>query len=458
MTQRAAISLSGVAKKYRLFGSPQERIKEALHPFHKRYHREFWALKDLSFDVAVGETCGILGRNGSGKSTLLQIIAGVTQPTCGNVAVNGRISAVLELGAGFNPEFTGRENVFLQGQIGGLSRIEIEERVPEIEAYADIGEFFDQPVRTYSSGMFLRVAFAAAISVDPDILIVDEALAVGDAKFQHKCFQTFRKFHEQGKTLLLVSHDMGILLRLCDSGVLLEQGAPLFRGKIADATNRYQALLFGNGSARTAPDGRTEGADHQKSDYSPGAAEKRDLQINLPRRNGFLPMLRDGTDDRCPQRSSYNKGETRIGDGRVRILDYLVVVDGQTEPAVISYNAEVSIYLKIHFYQDVNDVSVGFALTTKDCVYVYGTNLFLQSSPLLSGRAGETLLARFDWRAALTGGDYFLNLGCNQITGSDDCYLDVRRSIAHLKFADTSWCTGFVAAEARLHELERFFA
>src|SRR5437016_1893645 len=200
MTEEVAISVRDVTKKYRLFRSPQEILKEALHPFRKRYHREFWALNGVSFDVAPGQTVGILGRNGSGKSTLLQIIAGIIQATSGEVIVNGRISALLELGAGFNPEFTGRENAHFQAQLMDLSREEIDRRLPEIEAFADIGEFFDQPVKTYSSGMFVRVAFASAINVDPDILIVDEALAVGDAKFQNKCFLKFKEFQGAGKT------------------------------------------------------------------------------------------------------------------------------------------------------------------------------------------------------------------------------------------------------------------
>ncbi|WP_420267260.1 ABC transporter ATP-binding protein, partial [Candidatus Magnetominusculus dajiuhuensis] len=201
MPEEIAISVKNVSKKYRLFKSHNERFMEMLHPFKKKYHKEFWALKDVSFDIKRGSTVGIIGRNGSGKSTLLQIICGVLKPTVGEITVNGRISALLELGAGFNPEMTGRQNVIMNGVVHGLSNKEINSKIPEIQEFADIGEFFDQPVKLYSSGMFVRLAFAASVNVDPDILIIDEALAVGDAKFQHKCYNKLMEFQDSGNTL-----------------------------------------------------------------------------------------------------------------------------------------------------------------------------------------------------------------------------------------------------------------
>ena len=431
-------------------------MKEALHPFRKRYHREFWALKGVSLDVPKGRTVGIVGRNGSGKSTLLQIIAGVMQPTSGEVAVNGRVSALLELGAGFNPEFTGRENVLLQAQVAGLPRVEIERRLPEIEAFADIGEFFDQPVKTYSSGMFVRVAFAWAVNVDPDVLIVDETLSVGDAKFQHKCFQTFRRFLDAGMTLVIVSHDVSTLLRLCDSGIVLENGEIHFSGVISQATNCYQDLLFGKAIKRI-DDGDSEAARNEMApDGNATASTSADQEQFLGRNAGDTPLERDGTNDHCIQRPSYNKNETRLGNGWVQILDYAVIADGRLDPPTIPFNKALSIYLKIYFVEHVDNVSVGFAVTSKEGVYVYGTNLYMQRRPLLKGSAGEIVLAKFTWCPMLAGGDYFLNLGCNQITAQQDLFLDVRRSVAHLHFADTQWCTGFVATEARLVELDRF--
>lgn len=451
----AAIIVRNVSKKYRLFDSPKDRLKEALHPFSKHYHREFWALRDVSFEVPRGRTVGILGRNGSGKSTLLQIISGILKPTIGDVVINGRVSALLELGAGFNPEFSGRENVILQAQVLGVPDEEIRRRLPDIEAYADIGEFFDQPVKIYSSGMFVRVAFSAATSIDPDILIIDEALSVGDAKFQHKCFGTFRRFVDDGKTLIIVSHDVGTLLRLCDEGVVLEGGAIHAKGSISEATNAYQALLFGRTSQQDVPEPSVDPGDETQSSIVPSASRHVCESGSQDDAFSTVPLMLSGLDDLCASRPTYNPNETRLGDGRVKILGYAVMAGGELEPPVVPFASDLSIFMKLYFVKDVSNVSIGFAVISKDGIYVHGSNLHMQGEPLLSGMAGETLLVRFDWSPKLVGGDYFLNLGCNQIDERNDFFLDVRRSIAHLRFADTPWCTGFVGAESKLTQVRR---
>lgn len=219
-----AISVRNLGKTYRLFGHPGDRIKQFLSLGMKKYHNEFTALHDVSFDIKKGETVGIIGRNGSGKSTLLQLICGILKPTTGTVKVNGRISALLELGAGFNPEFTGRENVYFQGAVMGMSSDEMDARFEEITSFADIGPFIDQPVRTYSSGMFVRLAFAVAVSVDPDILIVDEALAVGDVVFQQKCFDCIRRLQADGVSIVVVSHNPYQVERLCHWAAVMNHG------------------------------------------------------------------------------------------------------------------------------------------------------------------------------------------------------------------------------------------
>lgn len=234
-----AISIKNLTKAYRTFGHPGDRIKQALTFGWVRFHREFTALRDISFEIRKGETVGIIGRNGSGKSTLLQLICGILKPTSGTVTVNGRVSALLELGAGFNPEFTGRENVYFQGAVMGIAKEEIEQRFVDIEAFADIGEFINQPVRTYSSGMFVRLAFAVAIHVEPEILIVDEALAVGDYAFQSKCMTVFRKFREQGGTILFVSHDINTVKALCDRGVYLNRDGGCQVGPASAVSDEY---------------------------------------------------------------------------------------------------------------------------------------------------------------------------------------------------------------------------
>lgn len=222
--EEVAISVSNLSKKYQLYESPQCRLKEALHPFRKKYYHDFWALKDISFEVKKGESVGIIGNNGCGKSTLLKIIAGVLTQTSGNVVVNGRISALLELGSGFNPELTGKENIFMSGTFLGIDRSEMELRYPEIEKFADIGEFIDQPVKSYSSGMFVRLAFSVSICVEPDILIIDEALSVGDATFQYKCMERLNRLTMSGTTLLFVAHDMGAIKTFCNRVIYLKDG------------------------------------------------------------------------------------------------------------------------------------------------------------------------------------------------------------------------------------------
>jgi lipopolysaccharide transport system ATP-binding protein len=224
MRSDIAISVTNLTKTYRIFGHPGDRIKQALTFGKMRFHREFTALQDVSFEIKKGETVGIIGRNGSGKSTLLQLVCGILKPTSGEVQINGRISALLELGSGFNPEFTGHENIYFQGAIMGIPKEEMDAQFDEIAAFADIGEFIDQPVRIYSSGMYVRLAFATAIHSTPDILIIDEALSVGDEPFQRKCFERIRQFREQGGTIIYVSHNMASVIELCDQALLLEQG------------------------------------------------------------------------------------------------------------------------------------------------------------------------------------------------------------------------------------------
>jgi ABC-type polysaccharide/polyol phosphate transport system ATPase subunit len=238
-----AISVRGVGKMYRIYDRPQDRLKQMLWRGRRQYGREFWALRDVSFDLGRGETLGIIGRNGSGKSTLLQIIAGTLAPTEGDVQVKGGVAALLELGSGFNPEFTGRENVFLNGSILGFSHQEMERLFDEIVAFADIGDFIDQPVKTYSSGMVVRLAFAVQAHVRTDVLIIDEALSVGDIFFQQKCFNHIRQLQKRGVTILYVSHDLTSVQNICDQAILMKDGAAIFNGDPNEAVSRYYSVL-----------------------------------------------------------------------------------------------------------------------------------------------------------------------------------------------------------------------
>lgn len=234
-----AIEVNNLIKIYRLYNSPKDRLSEIVRLNRIKYHHEFYALNDVSFSVNKGEATGIVGLNGSGKSTLLKIICGVTIPTSGTVKVNGRVSSLLELGAGFHPEFTGRENVYMNGALMGLSLVEIEQRLPEIEAFADIGEFIEQPVKTYSSGMFVRLAFATAINLDSDILIIDEALSVGDMQFQMKCMKKMGELKSKGKTILFVSHNLYAVRVFCEKCIWLKNGHISASGEANEIVNRY---------------------------------------------------------------------------------------------------------------------------------------------------------------------------------------------------------------------------
>ena len=406
MSGKAAISVEQVGKTFRLYESPKARFTEVLHPFRKKLHRKYRALHDVSFEVGHGEIFGILGRNGSGKSTLLQIICGVMRPTSGRVGVQGRVSALLELGAGFNPEFTGRENVVLNGSIMGVSKKEMCARLPDIEAFADIGEYFDQPVKTYSSGMYVRVAFAAAIHVDPEILVIDEALGVGDAKFQHRCFERIRNFKEQGRTILVVSHSTDTLLRICNRGAVLDGGRLDFVGPIADAVHRYQDVLFST---------------------APKAEPSTEIQA-----------LDADAEDRIVKKANYNRYETRSGNRAAEVIDFDFVINQVVNPQEIPPESEVELIVKIVLHESLDQVSVSFGLVTIDGINVFSTSLVMLGAPLLAGERGDIIAVRFHFHSRLAGGEYFLNLGCNRRADEEDQYLDVRRSLASVQFGRTA--------------------
>src|SRR5689334_24826284 len=245
----AALRVESISKQYRIYNRPSDRLKETVTRGRWKAHREFWALKDISFEVEPGTTTGIIGPNGSGKSTLLQIITGTLEPTHGRVWLEGRVSALLELGAGFNAEFTGIENIFMNASLLGLSKAETEALLPEIASFAEIGDFIYQPLKTYSSGMYVRLAFAVAIAVSPQILIIDEALSVGDAVFQHRCTRRIKEMQENGTTILFVSHDPGAIRALCSRAILLNSGRMEADGASTDVLDRYQKLIMSQEAA-----------------------------------------------------------------------------------------------------------------------------------------------------------------------------------------------------------------
>lgn len=448
MTEEIAVSVKNVSKKYKLFNSPKERLLEALHPFKKKYHREFWALKDVSMDIHQGQTVGIIGRNGSGKSTLLQVICSILRPTSGSVTVNGRISALLELGAGFNPEFTGRDNVYLNGALMGFSQKEMEGRMPMIEKFADIGQFIDQPVKIYSSGMFVRLAFAAAINVDPDILVVDEALAVGDAKFQQKCYQKFLEFQEAGRTIIFVTHDTNAIVKHCDYAFLLENGAVMESGKPNDVVNRYIDVLEGKNTSRDYSISKSSSiTSQQKSENSTYKSDKFELEK-------FLNEV--SSTDNCIHRNNYNKNEYRQKFKKCEIVDYLIICENNYDPIIVRSGDLVNIYMKVKYHQPVEFPLFGITIKTIDGVPIYALNSFYNKKFIPSAEKSEIIVFCFSVKMNLHAGDYFIDFGADEkVDEKSYISLDRRFALVHLTVLEKNRFDGFVDLEADCQEISR---
>ena len=389
------IQVDHVSKIYRLYDKPKDRIKEAFSLTRKTYYREHHALQDVSFAVHRGETVGIIGTNGAGKSTILKIITGVLSPTSGNVAVNGRISALLELGAGFNGEYTGIENVYLNGTMIGFSREEIDQKLDDILAFADIGDFVHQPVKTYSSGMFVRLAFAVAINIDPEILIVDEALSVGDAFFQVKCYHKFEEFKKQGKTILFVSHDLGSINKYCDRVILLDRGIKLAEGSPKDMIDRYKKVMAGQDTPETNDNAQnTPESDTKIEDSSMLATDGR-LWRTLMEEN--------------PKCSTY-------GNGAATILDYCVMDQNRRITNVLSANEPYTVRMKVQFHQRLSEPVFALTLRDKQGTDICGTNTMYEDFDTGTVRDGDIRVISFTQQMNLRGGEYLLCLGCTGFT------------------------------------------
>jgi lipopolysaccharide transport system ATP-binding protein len=396
LPQEIAIRAEHLGKRYHVYDKPHHRLLQGVAG-QRRLYKEFWAVRDANFEIHRGEAVGFIGRNGAGKSTLLQIVCGIVSPTEGRIEVNGRIAALLELGAGFNPEFTGRENVFIKGTLLGMSRAQLRERMPGILAFAEIGEHIDQPVKTYSSGMFVRLAFAVSVHCDPEILVIDEALSVGDVYFQRKCHRKIDSLREGGCTLLFVTHSTEALARVCKRGIVLEDGAIVYDGPVKEATSSYLKLIFGSPDVRTdaeatpvAPQGRTETPD--------GAARS------------LFPV---DAEDRFAQRPGYNRDELRLGNGKGFIADFAFEGMGDAMP-VLGPGEAISLLVKYVFREDVEQVVTGLQLRLVDGTLVYSSNTAYQQADMLAFAAGQVVLGRFRLRNTLLPGKYFLTLGMSQ--------------------------------------------
>jgi teichoic acid transport system ATP-binding protein len=375
-----AIRIDNVSKLYKLYDKPMDRLKESLGFSKKKRYKEHYALSNVSFDVKKGETVGIIGTNGAGKSTILKIITGVLNPTSGNVQINGRISALLELGAGFNMEYTGIENIYLNGTMIGFSREEISQKLDDILAFADIGDFVNQPVKTYSSGMFVRLAFAVAINIEPEILIVDEALSVGDVFFQAKCFHKFEEFKEMGKTILFVSHDLGSIGRYCDRVILLNKGVKLAQGTAKEMVDLYKKVLV----------------DQIETDTLENKESLEDKCDTLIWKNNYM----------------VNPNCQEYGDGKAEIVDYAIIDSQQLYTNSIVKNTEFSIKLKVKFKEQIEEPILAFTIRDLKGTDVTGTNTMYEKVNINVKEPGQEIVVTFKQPLDLQGGEYLLSFGC----------------------------------------------
>ncbi len=418
-----SIRVEGLSKRYEIYSQPADRLKQMVLPRVQRavrrhsraYFHEFWALRDVTFDVHRGETVGIVGRNGSGKSTLLQMICGTLTPTLGSVAVKGRIAALLELGAGFNPEFTGKENVRLSGLLYGLSDDELRDRYDAILDFAEIGDFIDQPVKTYSSGMYVRLAFAVAINVSPDVLVIDEALSVGDEAFQRKCFARIDQIRDAGATVLFVSHAAQSVLQLCNRAVLMEHGRNLLVGRPKEVIAFYQKLIY------APPQRYQEVLSEIKSIASPVGISADDWTEVSPPVGGILHN--DMVDTERYDSNLTPKSTVEFESHGIRIHSLRIQnIHGNDVNVLVPGCAYIYTY-DVDFDRSAAQVHFGMMIKSISGVELYGTDSHAEGEGIIYVPARARIRVAFRFRALMLPGAYFLNAGCMGATRNGDGFL-----------------------------------
>ena len=420
-----AIEVRDVAKVYRLYEKPIDRLKESVSVTHKNYHRDFYALNGLSFDVKKGETVGIIGTNGSGKSTILKIITGVLTPSSGEVKVNGKISALLELGAGFNMDYTGIENIYMNGTMMGYTKKEMEAKLQDILDFAEIGDFVYQPVKTYSSGMFVRLAFALAINVEPEILIVDEALSVGDVFFQSKCYRRMEEIRKSGTTILMVTHDMGSIIKYCDKVVLLHKGEFISQGPAGHMVDLYKKILAGQMDSlrlqlekerqEEALNGAGKGQGHAAghADAEAEAVSANSLtgsQVQMSDFTGGMD-LEDGK-QLMKDQLTINFDRTEYGDGRAEIYDLGLYDQRGNITNLLLKGEEFTIREKIRFSTEIQSPIFTYTIKDKKGTELTGTNTMFEGADIKPVKAGEEYTVDFIQKMTLQGGEYLLSMSC----------------------------------------------
>ena len=412
-----AVIVENGSKNYRIYGNPADRLKELI--FHgRKFHEDFWAVKNVSLRVPQGSTFGVIGENGSGKSTLLQMIAGTLQPTEGTITLNGRVAALLELGAGFNQEFTGHENVFLNAAIMGLSEEETVRRLPEIERFAEIGNFIDQPVKTYSSGMYVRLAFAVAIHVDPEILLVDESLSVGDVYFQQRCMRKIRQMKQEGKTILFVSHDMTAVKNLCDAAIWLEHGEVKGIGEPDQVVGKYLATM-------------TMRRDPYATEMAAGST---------PVVGGDSPVVR----------TLPNAGH-RWGNRHAEIIGIQILDSSGIRCELVDHGASIVVRVSVAFHNDLSRPIVGIFMRNRLGEDICGINTSAEGTELPPARAGQCFTVDFNLKLPLLmPGDYHFTPAIAQGTYEDFVICDQVENAIHLVVRKKAIVYGYMKFDSRV--------
>lgn len=429
MSSEFAISVKNISKRFEMYSNPKHRLYQMLSFGRRTFFKEFWALNGVSFDVKRGETLGILGRNGEGKSTLLQIIAGTLTPTSGEVEVNGKLAALLELGAGFNPEFTGRENVYLSGIILGMTHNEMEKKFPEIEAFADIGDHIDQPVKTYSSGMYVRLAFAVQACIKPEVLIIDEALSVGDEKFQRKCFDYIESLRAEGCSIILVTHSTSTVEKFCQRAILLRKGRVESIGTSKEIIDQYHALLYSDEKTYL----RYLNSMAKNTSATADALTKAQTDNNTV-------IVQHGT-----EKNSNSSENTPVSGA---LIESWAITDIKGQPCDLFRVGEKAIIsFEVIVFGPIEELQAGLVIKTVEGITVFGTSTLYHKKNIYNAKGGDIIKATFELELALCEGSYFISLAlANSISHADMSYLDKKTDIIVLKIIEPKTTMSGIAA------------
>lgn len=422
-----AIKINHVTKIYKLYDNPMDRLKEALRLTKTRKYKEYYALNDISFDVNKGETVGLIGTNGAGKSTLLKIITGVLTQSGGEVEVNGKISALLELGAGFNGEYTGMENIYLNGSMMGYTREQMEQRVKDITEFAGIGDFINQPVKTYSSGMFARLAFAVAINVEPDILIVDEALSVGDIYFQAKCFKKMDEIKKKGTTVLLVTHDLSAVVKYCDRAVIINHGQMVKMGNPKEMVDIYKKILV--------------------NQYD----ENEELHEDTQNINSIETESTEVVDENLWKASlRINENNTSYGNNKAKIIDFGIFDEHGKISSMLMKKRPFSIKMKVEFHEDIEYPIFAFTFKNVRGQDITGTNTMFEKKEVELARAGEVYEIEFRQDMMMQGGEYLLSFGCTGFENGEFTVYDRLYDITNIAVISEQDTVGFFDIDSKV--------